>query len=125
LDTSTPLVQLWNAVTGVYLLGEITVIDVNTVRVRFTSNPGNSINVVVGAGVPASGGGGGQILAFHYVQAVAATSWVINHNLTFQPNVTAIDSAHTQIFPGSVQYTGAQQVTLGFSAAVAGEAYLS
>jgi hypothetical protein len=63
--------------------------------------------------------------AFRYVQATAATQWAIAHNLTFHPNVTAVDSTGREMIPGSIQYPDAANVLLTFSAAVGGEAYLS
>ena len=78
-------------------------------------------------GVP-GGGGGGLALAdvsYRHVQAVAANTWTVNHGLGFRPNITAVDSAGTQIIPGSVAYTSPTALTLTFSTAVGGEAYCS
>jgi hypothetical protein len=66
-----------------------------------------------------------QVLAYRHVQATAATTWTIPHNLTFRPNVTAVDSTGRAIWPGALDYTSATTVTLTFSAAVGGEAYCS
>jgi len=70
------------------------------------------------AGSPAS-------LGYRYVQASAAPTWTITHSLSFRPNVTAVDSTGREIIPGDVNYPNATTVTLTFSAAVGGEAYLS
>jgi len=64
-------------------------------------------------------------LAYRHVQASAATTWSITHNLSFRPNVTAVDSTGQAIWPGAVNYPSATTVQLTFSAAVGGEAYLS
>jgi len=64
-------------------------------------------------------------LAYRHVQASAATTWSITHNLSFRPNVAAVDSTGREIWPGATDYTSATAVQLTFSAAVAGEAYLS
>jgi hypothetical protein len=69
--------------------------------------------------------GPSQTVAYHHVQATAATVWNITHNLTFRPNVAAIDSTGREIWPGAVDYPSAIAVQLTFSAAVGGEAYLS
>jgi hypothetical protein len=69
--------------------------------------------------------GGGATLAYRHVQASAATVWTIPHNLSFRPNVAAVDSTGREIVPGAVDYTSATAVQLTFSAAVGGEAYLS
>jgi hypothetical protein len=65
------------------------------------------------------------VLAYRHVQATAATIWSITHNLSFRPNVAAVDSTGREIVPGAVDYPSATAVTLSFSAAVGGEAYLS
>jgi hypothetical protein len=63
--------------------------------------------------------------AYRHVQASAATVWTIPHGLSFRPNVTAVDSTGRAIWPGALDYTSATTVTLTFSAAVGGEAYLT
>jgi hypothetical protein len=64
-------------------------------------------------------------VAYRHVQATAAALWTIAHNLSFRPNVTAVDSTGREITPGDVSYTDAVTVQLSFSSAVGGEAYLS
>lgn len=59
-----------------------------------------------------------------HVQATPSTSWVIDHLLPYMPNVTIIDTAGTQV-EGTVVYTSGTRVTVTFSAALAGKAYLS
>ena len=63
--------------------------------------------------------------AYRHVQATAATVWTITHGLAFRPNTTAVDSTGREIIPGAVDYPSATSVTLTFSSAVGGEAYLS
>jgi Major tropism determinant N-terminal domain len=75
-------------------------------------------------GPPGSGGGGGGE-AYRHVQSSAATTWTVPHNLSFRPNVAAVDSTGRQIVPGAVDYTSSTTVVLTFSAAVGGEAYCS
>jgi hypothetical protein len=126
LNSTSPLVQLWDLVTGQLLQAEVAVIDANTVSVTFRVTPPNNVNVVVGAGVGAGGAtGAAQTLGYTYSQASAATTWTISHGLTFMPNVTVVDSTGNEIFPGNVQYPNANTVQLTFSAAVGGSAYLS
>jgi hypothetical protein len=67
----------------------------------------------------------GGVPSFQYSQNIASAVWTITHNLPFYPNVSVVDSAGTQIFPGTVQYPNATQVVLTFSSAVGGFAYLS
>lgn len=69
-------------------------------------------------GVP----GGG----FNYVhdQGTPSATWVIVHNLGGFPNVTVVDSAGTEVV-GNVVYDSATQVTVTFTNAFGGKAYLS
>ena len=63
-------------------------------------------------------------LAYHHPQLTASDTWVIAHHLNFNPNVTVVDSAGTNV-EGELQYTDLNTVTLRFNAAFAGDAYLS
>jgi len=63
-------------------------------------------------------------LAYHHPQPVPSDVWVINHHLNFNPNVTVVDSAGTNV-EGELQYNDLNTVTLRFNAAFAGDAYLS
>src|SRR5262252_4632543 len=121
LNSLVPLVQLWDYTTGSLMQSEVAVIDANNVRVTFNVQPTNDVNVVVAAGIPATT----PNLSYRHVQSTAATTWTINHNLGFRPNVAVVDSTGNVIYPGNIQYTSSTQVVLTFSAAVGGEAYLS
>lgn len=59
-----------------------------------------------------------------FTQSSAASVWTIDHTLPFQPNVTVVDSAKDQV-EGEVIYTSPTRITITFSAAFAGTAYLS
>lgn len=71
-------------------------------------------------------GAPGSSEAFNYIhdQGVPSTTWNINHNLNGFPNVTVVDSAGTQV-EGNVVYVDANNMTISFSAAFSGKAYLS
>jgi hypothetical protein len=117
---------------------DITTVDTNNIRVTFRQNAANNVTVVVTgstsgsgpAGPPGptgptgpAGTGAGNTLTWN--QATATTVWTIAHNLGYYPNITAVDSSGTEIFPGNVKYLSATTVELDFSAAVGGSAYLS
>ena len=70
-------------------------------------------------GTPGTSGG-----SYRHVQITPLTSWVITHTLGYPPNVSIVDSTGREII-GEIDYTSATVVTLTFTAAVAGEAYLS
>jgi hypothetical protein len=59
-----------------------------------------------------------------YVQGTPASTWSITHALGGRPSVTIVDSADTHVF-GEVQYNSNTQVTVTFSAAFSGKAYLT
>ncbi|HEY6416766.1 MAG TPA: hypothetical protein VIX41_11025 [Acidimicrobiales bacterium] len=62
--------------------------------------------------------------AYIFNQGVASTVWTIDHPLDFFPNVTVIDSAGTQV-EGDVHYVDADTISITFTAAFSGTAYLS
>jgi len=59
-----------------------------------------------------------------HTQGVASTDWVIAHTLGGKPSVTVVDSADTHVL-GSVLYDSNTQVTVSFTAAFSGFAYLT
>ena len=98
--------------------------------------PGGEDEVFIGPGDPGSsfelwvdtdaipGGGGGMALSYVHNQGTPAETWVIDHNLNMYPNVVVEDSGGTTV-EGEIVYNSAHQVTLTFSAAFSGVAYLS
>lgn len=72
-------------------------------------------------------GGGDYLLgawAYEFIQATPATTWVIAHNLGGYPSVTATDGAGVVLVAQTV-YDSINQVTVTFSTATSGKAYLS
>ena len=63
-------------------------------------------------------------VSYDHTQGSVSNSWVINHNLGFKPNVTVVDSAGT-IYEGEITYTNTNSLTVTFSTAFSGMAYLS
>lgn len=82
--------------------------------------PGNisGINPVI-VGIPAS-----QAIAYTHIQSVSSNTWVINHNLDFFPNVTVADSSGA-ICEGEIDYSNNNSLTIIFTGAFSGKAYLS
>lgn len=70
-------------------------------------------------GPPGPAGG-----TYTHTQGTAAAVWSITHNLGFFPNVTVLDSAGTEV-EGDVAYVDANNLTVTFTAAFGGVAYLS
>jgi hypothetical protein len=61
---------------------------------------------------------------FTFVQSTAATTWNITHNLGKFPSVSIVDSGNT-IVRGNIDYTSENALTITFSAAFGGKAYLN
>ncbi len=107
----------------------------------YSGDSGSGSDGSYDSGLP-SGGTEGQVLtknsttdfdaswqdpkyAFVYEQNGAATStWTIDHNLGFYPNVTVIDTAGSNVV-GEVVHDSKNKMTLLFKAAFKGTAYLS
>lgn len=85
------------------------------------------------------GGGGGAVTSvngdtgdvivnednnFEYVQAVPASTWLIDHTLNKYPSVTVIDSANTIVI-GEVTYNSDTQLVITFQSAFTGKAILN
>lgn len=88
-----------------------------TLEIQVTPPPVNTIQVIAGQSVP-------QTVAYAHTQNVTSASWLINHNLGFKPNVTVVDSAGT-IVEGEITYTNTNSLTVHFTNAFSGHAYLS
>jgi hypothetical protein len=71
------------------------------------------------AGPPGPAGG-----TYVHNQGVSAASWIVEHDLGYFPNVTVIDSGGTEV-EGDIAHIDQNTVTLSFSAAFSGTAYLS
>lgn len=63
-------------------------------------------------------------VAYTHTQGVASATWTVNHGLGFYPNLTVQDSAGT-IYEGEITYTNSDSLTVTFSSAFSGKAYLS
>jgi len=57
-------------------------------------------------------------------QASPQTTWTINHTLGGKPSVMVVDSADTVVI-GEVKYDSSTQITILFTAAFSGYAYLT
>src|SRR4249920_3263497 len=62
--------------------------------------------------------------SFTFVQSTPLAVWVITHSVPYYPNVVVIDSANVQV-EGDVVYTSSSVVTITFSGAFSGRAFLS
>jgi hypothetical protein len=73
---------------------------------------------------PQGPAGTGGDLHYVYTQSSSSATWNIAHNLNKYPSVTIIDSAGDYV-DGLITYVDANNLTLTFSAAFTGTAYLN
>jgi hypothetical protein len=57
-------------------------------------------------------------------QQVASTTWIVNHNMNKYPSVNVVDTANDEV-TGDVKYNSLNQITISFTAAFSGKAYLN
>lgn len=88
-------------------------------------SPPAAISVAVAMGPRGPRGlPGSAVASHHHEQMTPAAEWYIVHDLGMKPNVTVQDSAGTTVV-GGIIYHDNYSLTLTFSAAFAGHAYLS
>mgnify|MGYP003122463330 FL=1 len=61
---------------------------------------------------------------FVFTQSSASATWTINHTLNKFPAVGVVDSANDVVI-GNVTYNSTTQITITFTAAFSGKAYLN
>jgi hypothetical protein len=66
----------------------------------------------------------GGLSNYTHTQGTPSATWVIDHELGFNPNITVEDSSGSTV-EGEITYNSLTRVTLTFSAAFSGVAYLS
>ncbi|MBU2701187.1 hypothetical protein Ga0466249_002301 [Sporomusaceae bacterium BoRhaA] len=68
--------------------------------------------------------GKGSTNSYTFTQSTASTVWTITHNLNKRPYVSCIDTSGNSI-EGTISYTSLNALTITFSTALAGSAYLT
>lgn len=64
------------------------------------------------------------IPGFHFIQDTDSASWHITHNLNKFPSVVIADNNGDEVF-GGINFINANELTITFSQAIAGQAYLT
>lgn len=62
--------------------------------------------------------------AYIHLQSSPSATWVVNHGLGKYPSVTIVDSAEEEVI-GEVIYTNSNTLTVKFTAAFSGKAYIN
>ena len=87
-------------------------------------NPIHPVNLTLAEGLAVINGTGTADVKYVYDQSSASNSWVITHNLNKYCSVTVVDS-NNDVVIGEIHYNSANQLTLTFTAAFSGKAYLN
>lgn len=69
-------------------------------------------------------GDGGADKTYVFSQNVPATTWYVQHNLNKYPSVSIVDSGNNMVI-GNVTYIDTNNLTIDFSAAFSGQAYMN
>lgn len=120
LNTSNPMVQLWDAVTLAQLMSQVVVVNANQIQVSFAQQPPNNVTVVVmgGALVTAS-----QSLVGPWTGTIttpaASTNYTLTHNLgTTTPIVQMYDAVTQTQIVGQITVSSANAIVVSFAQAV-------
>ena len=106
-------------------MSQCTSVEVTARRPRSTvtvTRPINTTTIVEPGG--GGGGGGGAAQSYTHTQSSPSATWIVNHNLSYNPAVSIVSSTG-DIVHGDVTYSGPQQITISFSAPFSGSVYLS
>lgn len=88
------------------------------VQVTPQSGPVVNVNEITVGGI------NNPIVAYHHTQGISSATWIVNHSLGWYPNVTVQDSGGS-IVEGEITYTSVNSLTITFTGAFSGNAYLS
>lgn len=91
---------------------------------RATVTPPAEFKTTLQVGQGPAGKDGTGDLHYPHIQTLPDTTWVIDHNLGKYPSVICFDSANDEI-EGVINYPTLNRVTVTFSAATGGYAYLN
>lgn len=131
LNTTSPIVQVYDGTTQKLIIPDDVEVTSNNQVVVTLSNAITGRATVMYGDPTVGVVGGAQVLqpdqmTFEFEQGAAATSWVIVHNLGFNPIVRVFESTgDEEIQPLSIVHDSIFQVTIQFSSATAGRARLA
>src|SRR5215831_4318013 len=117
LNTSAPIVQLWDAITHMLMQAQVIAINNNQITVLFSQAPPNNVTVVVSTGGgllgPTGPAGVGSASRTTIAAPQANTPVTVNHNLnTTAPLVQMWDSVTSQLVAAQVRVVDANNITI-------------
>lgn len=95
-----------------------------SVTVEQSTRPDVSVTAITNPKIVVGGAGGSGDVHYIFSQDVPSALWTINHNLNKKPSVTVVSSSE-QVVYGDVSYFNTNKLTITFSAAFSGKAYLN
>jgi hypothetical protein len=105
-------------------VGDLLIVDLDTSLGFISDVPVGSVLKSGGIGQLPTWGASDSDKTFVFTQAVASSVWNITHNLNKFPSVTIVDSSNREV-EGDVLYIDNNSITLNFSAAFTGKAYIN
>lgn len=122
LNTSTPLVQVYDSSTQTTIVpDEITITDNNVVSLSFGVTPFAGRCVVMYGDVT---GGSKTAVAYTHYQTNLSSTWVISHALGYYPVVRVFLNTGEEIQPLTVKHDSLFQTTITFTMGYVGTARL-
>jgi len=120
LNTTNPLVQVWDANNTLLIPDDVEIVDNNSATITH-ANPINGRAIFMVGQLDWSGGVlQPEIVTYNHTQAVASDTWVVIHGLGYYPLVRAYDQTGNEINPQSVTHDSLTQTTITFSSAISG-----
>lgn len=119
LNTTSIQAQIFDSLSRVIIPDEIEILSPNAIQVTVGSP-------IIGRAVVLTGHFDGNVkptYAYTYYQSTASTTWVITHNLGYNPIVRVFIGTQ-EVQPVSISHDSIDQVTITFSTAQVGYARL-
>lgn len=90
-------------------------------KISIISDPNvpSVIKVIPSPGPKGSSGGN-----YTHNQSAVSNVWIVNHNLGYNPNVSILDSAESNV-EAEIWYNNTNSLEIRFSVGISGKAYLS
>lgn len=119
MNIGAPVVQAWDELGEVMMPSRIVVVDTNTIEAFFPMPVAGALTVMAGidSGIPAAD------IAFQTVIEEASTSWIITHNLGYNPKVDVMIEGYI-VQPLRILHDSTAQLTITFSTPRAGKVIL-
>jgi hypothetical protein len=110
MNANTPGVQVYDSNSKMVIPDEITVLNNNTVTINMGVAMSGRAIVIQGA----EDGNLRPQYAFEYTQTNLATTWVVAHNLGYNP-IVRVFIGNQEVQPQSIIHDSVNQVTITFS----------